>query len=422
MKHFKICNFEGKSKYSHVIENILTRSRLNKNSMFLFDGKDWITSNVDGLVENILKKNNIKASLNLRGPQGDQGREGISGPRGPRGFKGEDGAKGEKGNDGKKGEKGDKGEIFIGDDISKNTIAGISTQNIGVYNTYIGNSCGNDNSNENVYVGYNTGTVNSGGLNPFLGSESGKFCSGTQNTFIGNNTCGFADSSGSYNLFAGTESGFHNTSGFGNVFLGSVSGATNKEGSWNVFTGQSAGHGNETGTNNVFIGANSGISNIDGNGNVCIGDSSNTSTENSVNQIVIGRDVISHGDNTITFPNNLRTFPNGTEVNFSNTNGGCLYPVSSSIRWKTEVQDISSKIDTSLIYKMRPVTYKASEGHGDQDELNIGFIAEEVERLIPNLVPKDEKGRPSSVRYSLISVLIIEELKKLKEIIDRLDK
>ena len=71
---------------------------------------------------------------------------------------------------------------------------------------------------------------------------------------------------------------------------------------------------------------------------------------------------------------------------------------------------------------MRPVTYKASEGHGDQDELNIGFIAEEVERLIPNLVPKDEKGRPSSVRYSLISVLIIEELKKLKEIIDRLDK
>ena len=428
MKNFKICNnnrVTERNGKTDIINDILSKSRANKNSVFLFDGKNWCSRKIDCIIEDILNEKQKIGPRGQRGLEGPKGEEGPLGPRGPRGYKGEDGLigpTGPKGEDGLIGPTGPKGDnINFGNNTDKNTIIGLQTQNNGYLNTFIGYGSGiNENSNENVYVGYNTGTITSGGLNTFLGSETGKFSSGFQNTYIGNNSCGYTGSIGSYNLFAGTESGFHNTSGFGNVFLGTVSGASNEQGSWNVFLGQSSGHSNVNGNNNIFIGANSGISNNMGSGNICLGDSSDTSSENATNQIVIGQGVTSYGDNTITFPNNLKTFPNGVEVNFSHTNGGCLYPVSSSVRWKNDIQDISKNIDTSLLYQLRPVTYKSTLSNNDNEKhIHIGFIAEEVDKLFPNLVPKDDLGRPSSVRYSLVSVLIIEELKKLKEKIEK---
>lgn len=173
--------------------------------------------------------------------------------------------------------------------------------------------------------------------------------------------------------------------------------------------------------NNIFIGPNAGKTGNDGIGNVCIGDSSDVSTPNAINQIVIGRDVVSAGDNTITFPNNLTTFSSGTEVNFSNANGGCLYPVSSSRRWNENVQNIDVNIDTSRIYNLRPVTFKPLEGHRHGDcEMDLGLIAEEVNEHIPLLVPKDSTGEPASVKYSLLSVLLLAEIKKMKLEIDKM--
>ena len=252
-------------------------------------------------------------------------------------------------------------------------------------------------------------------MNTFIGSEAGKYNSGTQNTYIGVSVAASTGTSGSHNLYAGAEAGFNNTTGFGNVFLGAVAGACNTEGSWNTFIGQSAGHSNQGGTNNIFIGANSGISSVSGNSCICIGDGADTSTDVPVNQIVFGQGVTSFGDNTITFPSNLRTMPSGTEVCFSSSGGGCLFPVSSSIRWKENVKDIGVNIDTSKIYDLRAVTFNSSERHGDPNELYIGLIAEEVDTLFPVLVPKDNLGKPSSVKYSLLAVLLLEEIKKLRQ-------
>ena len=112
----------------------------------------------------------------------------------------------------------------------------------------------------------------------------------------------------------------------------------------------------------------------------------------------------------------MKTFPHGTEVNFSHPGGGMLFPVSSSIRWKENVEDISKKIDTSKLYDLRPVTFNPT----NSNELCLGLIAEEVEKIFPTLVPKDDQGLPSSVRYSLLSVLVLEELKKIKIELDNL--
>ena len=282
---------------------------------------------------------------------------------------------------------------------------------------FIGNECGmNETSNENTYLGNKSGTTASQGSNTFIGFESGRYSSGAQNVYIGNGVCSSTGSSGSYNLFAGSEAGYHNQSGSGNVFLGPVSGSANTNGAWNTFVGQASGSGNRSGSNHTFIGANSGNSAISGSNSICIGDNADTSSDEPINQIVIGQGVTSYGNNTITFPTNLKNFAPGTEVSFSNSGGGCLYPVSSSLRWKTKIEDISRFIDTSKLYDLRPVTYAPKD---DESKLCVGLIAEEVNDHFPSIVPKDSQGNPASVQYSLLSVIILEELKKLKLDLDR---
>jgi hypothetical protein len=344
-------------------------------------------------------------------------------------LKGERGIRGSRGIQGDKGEKGDlgpRGPIGISymesfckvDPETKNLSLG-NINNFGKSNVYMGTEAGlNEKSDENVYIGNNTGTLLSGGLNTFIGSESGKLSSGSHNTYIGNSVCSYTGSDGSYNTFLGSESGYKNEKGVGNLFAGAGSGSSNKDGSWNVFLGQSAGQSNELGTNNVFIGANSAISSVNGNSCIIIGDNSDTFGNTPVNQIVIGQGVVSYGDNSITFPKNLKSFPNGVEVCFSSASGGCLFPVSSSLKWKTNIEDIEKNIDTSKIYDLNPVTYNSV--NGDPKETHIGLIAEDVDKLFPELVPKDEEGNPSSVKYSLLSVVLIAELKKLKKEIDDL--
>jgi hypothetical protein len=291
-------------------------------------------------------------------------------------------------------------------------------------NTFFGFRAGNsENSSENTYVGHLAGEQSiSTGKNVFIGNEAGRYSIGAQNTYIGDGVCSADQSGGSYNTFIGAEAGLHNTIGFGNTFIGTVAGASTTEGNWNIFIGQSAGHSNVQGTNNIFIGTNAGTTSVGGNSSICIGDGSDTSSDMGVNQIVFGQGVTGQGDNTITFPSNLVSFSSGTEVNFSTANGGCLYPVSSSRRWKTDIKDISEKLDTSRMYDLRPVTFTPTEGHGITDDMDMGLIAEEVYQLFPNMVPKDSMGQPASVKYSLLSVLTIEEMKKLKSRLERVEE
>jgi hypothetical protein len=330
---------------------------------------------------------------------GLQGEQGYTGPTGPR------------------GDRGATGFVYFGSEESGSIIVSFDSEKYktGKSVVYAGVESGaSDESDENTYVGYKTGTVSSGGLNSFYGCGAGRYSSGLKNSYFGNNAGGGTGSSGNFNSFYGAEAGFKNTSGFGNVFSGAGAGGDNTEGSLNVFHGLGAGASNEIGTSLIFIGANSGLSCKSGNGSICIGDSADTSGEVPINQLVFGQGVVSYGDNTVTFPNNLRALPSGTDVNFSSSGGGCIYPVSSSIRWKENVKDIETVLDTSKIYDLRPVTFNPSTGHGDTSEVHIGLIAEEVERIIPLIVPKDSMGRPSSVRYSILAVLLLAEMKKLK--------
>ncbi len=66
------------------------------------------------------------------------------------------------------------------------------------------------------------------------------------------------------------------------------------------------------------------------------------------------------------------------------------------------------------LLELRPVTfrYKQEPVEGEQPR-QFGLIAEEVAEVFPDLVVYDEEGRPETVRYHLLSSMLLNELQKL---------
>ena len=118
------------------------------------------------------------------------------------------------------------------------------------------------------------------------------------------------------------------------------------------------------------------------------------------------------------FAPNLLAASASTDVNINGSDE--LHSVTSSEYYKYNKRSIS--IDTSLIYQLQPRSYKFGEkkadapaswpeSEGETDDF--GLTAEEVYRVLPELVNMRD-GKPYSVRYSMLPVLMLNEIKKLR--------
>ena len=122
----------------------------------------------------------------------------------------------------------------------------------------------------------------------------------------------------------------------------------------------------------------------------------------------------------------------GTDVELDN---GYLRYNSSSRRYKENIVDLV--IDSSKIYDLVPKSFKmkdvehptrTDDGEIDFDTMEtkiglttFGLIAEEVHEVLPELVIYNEDNEPDAVRYKIISVLLLEEMKKLRARIEVLE-
>jgi len=92
--------------------------------------------------------------------------------------------------------------------------------------------------------------------------------------------------------------------------------------------------------------------------------------------------------------------------------GGMLIYVSSSKQYKKDITDCT--IDSSKIYNLQAKSFKWNEKSVHEDKEDWGMIAEEVIEHIPELgVYRD--GKVDSLQYEKLSVLLLEEIKKLNE-------
>jgi len=88
---------------------------------------------------------------------------------------------------------------------------------------------------------------------------------------------------------------------------------------------------------------------------------------------------------------------------------------SSSIALKENVAPIENALDS--IMQLVGVTYDRRDGSKKEEA---GLIAEEVNKILPNLVTKDQDGRPDAIHYTKLTAYLIEAVKSLKAEINSL--
>jgi Chaperone of endosialidase len=288
-----------------------------------------------------------------------------------------------------------------------NTAAGSHAlyKNTASYNTAVGytalsgNVAGVENSafglgalSQGTDGSYNT-AVGSGAL---LWNNGGNYNTAIGLVALDSNT------SGSYNMASGTDALASNTYGNSNAALGYSALYSNNSGSVNVAVGQNALFSNVSGGNNIAIGSMSGYD-ITGSNNIDIG-SMGASGESGI--IRIG----TKGTQTKVFIAGIEaTKITGNAVYV--TASGELGVLASSERYKNAIETMGS--DTEKLMRLRPVTFHLkTEPNG---AVQYGLIAEEVDKIYPELVIRDEAGQIQGVRYDELSPMLLNVVQKQQQ-------
>jgi hypothetical protein len=109
---------------------------------------------------------------------------------------------------------------------------------------------------------------------------------------------------------------------------------------------------------------------------------------------------------------------NGTSVGATTASTGRFTSIveTSSITLKENISPIEDALDSIL--KLVGVTYDRKDGSSFNEP---GLIAEQVEKVIPNIVTYKE-GKPEGINYTKLGVYLIESVKSLKLEIEELKR
>lgn len=248
---------------------------------------------------------------------------------------------------------------------------------------------------------------------------------GNYNTAIG--ALALHLNTGGQNTATGAESLYSNTTGILNTANGIYALRGNTEGLNNTATGSEALALNTTGSGNTGVGANALRNNVIGDDNLAIGRYSGQLITGSRN-IAIANDGVAGESNTIRVgnANQLRTFVSGirgTQTGLADAvtvvidSNGQLGTVSSSHRYKEEISDMGEA--SGRLLDLKPVTFRYKEGRQNGDRpLEYGLIAEQVAEVFPDLVVFNSEGQPETVKYRLLSSLLLNELQKQHQQLD----
>jgi len=341
-------------------------------------------------------------------------------------------------------------------DPSGNTAGGtgaLSSLQSGYFNSAFGAAAlSNDTSGfHNTAMGNGAASTTSSGFgNTAVGSDAlhSNF-TGNGNTAIGNFTLTYADVSENTAIgYAVMES---TTSGVDNTGTGARALSNNQTGSNNTAIGHQAMFDNQTGAQNTAIGKNAlyhstasantveGYSacwacrtggnntgngfktlfnNATGSNNIALGYEAAFNVQGS-NNIDIGNQGMS-GDNGVirigaastqstTYIAGINSTTLTGSAVYVNSNGQ-LGVVASSERYKTEITSMDANSDK--LRQLRPVTFRLkSEPRGT---LQYGLIAEEVQKIYPDLVIRNSQGRIEGIRYDELTPILLKEIQVLR--------
>jgi Chaperone of endosialidase len=209
---------------------------------------------------------------------------------------------------------------------------------------------------------------------------------------LGNSTIGESNSAIGWSAL-----GF-NTIGFDNTAIGALALSSNTQGHANTAVGFAALE-HATGSFNTAVGDQAGFNLTTANNVICIG---SVGGENIDNSCFIGNIYSNIQPVSGTDPDYVTIDHNG-RLGRSNFNG-------SSRRFKHEIKPMDKA--SEVIFALKPVSFRYNKEYDSVERPSFGLIAEEVAQVDPDLVGRNKKGEPESVRYEQINAMMLNEFLK----------
>lgn len=281
----------------------------------------------------------------------------------------------------------------------------------------------------NIMKGTNRFLHNFGTDNTFIGVGAGNFTmTGTSNTASGfaalaSNTTGYQNTaSGAYALVSNTTGTQNTASGLGAL-------NRNTTGTHNTASGYGALYLNTTGVSNTAYGVNALMNSTTGISNIAIGyaagfnwtgaDSSNIAIGSTGIAGDLNTTRIGGGGHNRAFIAGIRGVTTGAAdaIPVVIDSNGQLGTISSSQRVKDHIADMGEA--SSTLTKLRPVTFfYKSDKNPKGRSLQYGLIAEEVEKVAPNLVARSANGEIETVFYQHLTPMLLNEYQKQQRLIE----
>jgi hypothetical protein len=234
---------------------------------------------------------------------------------------------------------------------------------------------------------------------------------GIDNTAIGDRAL-FSNTTANGNTADGTFALFNNTTGADNTAIGDVTLVANITGLSNTAIGVAALGSNTTGNGNVALGFNAGLNLTTGSNNIDIGNSGVAAESNTIRIGV-------QGTQTFTIIAGISNDMQGIGTPVIVTKDGFLGVQGSSKRFKDDIKSTDKASEALLA--LRPVTFRYKKEIDPAGTSQFGLIAEEVEKVNPDLVGRDKEGKPYTVRYDQVNAMLLNEFLKEHRKVEKLE-
>ena len=301
------------------------------------------------------------------------------------------------------------GDTAMGFNALFNNTTGLSNTAIG-FDALLSNTTGlfNTATGAGALLSNTTGNMNTAnGEDALYFNTTGNDNTANGNFALTNNT------TGNDNTATGFDALLSNTTGNSNTANGQDALHFNTTGSGNTADGVSALRNNEAGSENIALGFNAGLNLIRGDNNIYIASHGHKRESNAIH---IGI----NGIQTATYIVGISgtTVPTGVAVIVDAD--GHLGTTTSSARFKDAIKPMDK--GSEAILALKPVTFHYTKELDPDGIPQFGLVAEEVEKVNPDLVARDEQGKPYTVRYDAVNAMLLNEFLKARRQIDAQQK
>jgi hypothetical protein len=278
----------------------------------------------------------------------------------------------------------------------------------------------NSRGNSNTAVGTDALAFNiEGDSNTAVGDRALVFNTASENTAIGQLAL-FINTTGFYNTVTGAAALRSNTGGDGNSAFGWKGLENNTTGDSNTALGAIALSDNTTGGSNTAVGVAALSNNTTGGNNIAVGVNAGSGLTTASNVICIGRNVAgANGDDGCYIGNIF-----GQQALFGLqvfvTAAHKLGTIGSSKRFKEGIRPAEQA--SEALFALKPVTFCYKKEIDPDGTPQFGLVAEDVEKVNPDLIVRDKEGRPYSVRYDQVNAMLLNEFLKEHRKVQQLEK